>query len=287
MITIPPTALVRQKQGFVFPGKFDYLPGTHTQLITSLGMNGTVSPDMSVSAGSHIWRVGNQTTNVLDTGDISPSGPWSLGNVNKQTLDADFYKGLETCQEFDAINTAQAQISSNDLPTPSDGTKSLIVGWVGRVDFVDPGAASARTSLMHKHWVSGAPFQGWGLYVNKTTGQVVFEFVDDNQNFLGATDPIVGTGSAAVIVNMDFASGLMKIMTSIAGSYVEFLRPISTGSFVQAAQLRMGLIPSRSNAWLGFFAHGFTLEYSSAIDAEVSEANMIHFLKHASGELTF
>lgn len=272
---------------FVWSGKFDYLPGTHSDLIAFLGMDGTISPDLSVSAGSHIWRYGDQSTNLLDTGNIDPGGPWSFGSVIPAVLDPDFYKGLETCEEFTAANTGSAQIATNDLPTPSDQTTSLIFGWVGRVDSIPLPDSETRTSLLFNHAGVGSPRRGWGVWVSKTHGGALFEFADDNVTFLGSGDPpIVGGGAAAIIVNMDFSSGLMKIMTSFEGSYTEFLRPIRSGTYSQGGtQMKIGAITFFSNNWYGFNAHMFTLEYSSAIDAELSEANMRHFLKHASGVL--
>ena len=266
---------------FVWAGQFDILPATNAQLVKMLGVDGSVSPDIGIE--SHLWLTGTPAV-VDDIGTLEDNTFDMSVTTSPPVSDSDFLEGLQDVTEFSIGDGASTPGSFTEVPNPSDYTKSLIVGFVGRVDATTPGG-TARKSLYWKTSTSGG-LHGWELYVPRDTESVVFAFHETSASrFLGAAVPIVFGEPFAVFCNLDFDTGKMKIITSVPGSFAT-TEPNFSGAWLQNVQLRMGVFSTISDGWAGIWARGFTLQYSAALDAEFGEANMVNFLKFADGTLT-
>ena len=273
---------IRSAAPFEWSRQFDILPATNAELVKMLGVDGSVSPDIGIE--SHLWLTG--TAIVVDDIGTLEDNTFDMSVINSPPVaDSDFLEGLQNVTEFSIGDASSTSGSFTEVPNPSDYTKSLIVGFVGRVDATTPGG-TARQSPYWKTETAGG-LHGWELYVPRDTENVVFAFHETSaSSFLSATLPIVFGEPFAVFCNLDFDTGKMKILTSVPGS-IATTEPVFTGPWVQNVQLRMGVFSTISDGWAGIWARGFTLQYSAALDAEFGEANMTNFLKYADGILTF
>ena len=275
--------------------KFDVPPANNAELLEYLGIDGEFStPD--VSGDSRIYSQADVDANP-NLGNLV-SGPAELGylafapasnptNVSHE----DFNEGLVDVASVDGLGTGGISFiretsGSNKWPTSMDGTQSFIVGLNFRIDDLGGMTASHVRPIISKHSNSVNDFkEGWRVYMSDTANVIVGQLKTDYGGSGGNTYTVVAPGNyvvgdtITVVLNLDVAAGLLKICTSIPGSYAEVAWS-DTGEFDNTVTMFAGY------DWTGLIGQLFLVEYSGAIDAEFSEANMIHYLKYYDGRLS-
>ena len=267
---------------FEWSGIFDYLALSSAELVQYLGVDGSISPD--IGDNSHLWQADVPLGYVEDVGTLEDGTKWDLlTTATTETTDADFGGGVRDVLELSGPTGNLLQRGTDDTPSPSDMTKSFMVGFVGRID-AWPAGASSRDLLFN--WkVSGAN-QGWRLYVIYPSGTLVLKLITSTEATNVVITPGIALGEAfAVIANVDIKAKKLRIISG-GGGFSEVSFP-ATGVFDQSSLQPIQMAAhTYSPGWDGIFAQAFTLEYASTLDANLGEDSMIQFLKYSDGYLT-
>lgn len=278
----PPTERV-----FTWNGCFDILPANSTELLLWLGLDGSDSgPDIGDS--SHFWLTDDGAEPPDDEGTLNGGGTdFDFAGVGSPAgTDPCIGLGNRVLSTMDDINSRREINTIQAIPSPMDGTRSFIAGIILIPVTENPGGAASRAILGNRN--NTGTFPGWQMFTFEGNGRPGF-IID-----WGATDDALNPGALPldaamvpgepelILVNADFDSLLMKVVTSRGSSSQAFT---DQGTFNNTVEpLHLGRFDVA--AWSAYqynFALVFTLGYSDLLDAQLSEANVTRFKKFSNG----
>ena len=270
---------------FVWSQTFPFPATSHANLLKYLKMEG-------ISAGTHLWQC--EAVDAEDTGSLASGSTFdfaSTGTPPSITTDPSYGGGTRNILDFTTNLQALQTSGPSRIPNPMDATKSFIKGGILQWDSFPGGAALYNIDTQYVH----VGTKGVLIYVNRTGGderKLILQFTRGpgfTTLVLPSLVAIDFSTPLAWMVNVDFASGFMKVVTSADNSYAQGAIP-GSGTFDPGnVGAWMGNVPSIPGLNLGFVgkrAQEYTLEYDAAIDAGLSQDTMTNFLKYNDGYLT-
>jgi hypothetical protein len=291
MFTMPTTLITPAR--FKWSGKFTIPAPNHNHLLKYLGVDGSISPD--ISGESHLYQM--ELVNSVDVGSLATSNfNFTSSTDTTSTTDANFGDGTRPVNLV-GTSFATAGFTTPDgsypIPNPMDGTKSFLVGGIATIESL-PGAHTFG-NIVSKFSNSG---NGWELQVRDDgsgTDAPYLRFwlfqqsygtnilIDANANGQGN---IVFGEPFAFIFGVDVAAGKQFAMVSNLGSYKD-IAWTDGGAYTSTTGMRVGKSNhfAADDSWNGLIGQLFTVEWSDAIDAELSDDNMLNFLKYNDGTL--
>jgi len=260
---------------FVWSGTFPILPASEAALVQWLGIDGSISAD--ISANNHLWELKNPTTSDPDIGTLSTAN-WALTNLNpSQTTDPDFGGGSRNMLRLVNSNDSHLATVSNRTPALQEGQTSWLVGVVLKFKNNAPGLQYKHIANHHQ---SGF---GWYIYRDSVSGALgaTVDWGATIQQGFGAA--VAEETPLLLLVNFDFAMGVIDMITPWNHNSYAVLTDI--GQFSNNASFRLG--------WVGFnasivadMALAFVVEYPAGTNSGIGAANIENFLKYTDGVLT-
>jgi hypothetical protein len=261
------------------------------ELQVHLGIRGQVGTDIAEDS-SHFYDF--DVLLPVDAGTLAaPVFNFITSLDVTTTTDPDFAQGARTVAELGVTNTAfQALngLAGQAIPSVRDGTIPWMMGGVARVDTL-PGAQIFGT-LISQVDNTGS---GWIVQIrNDGTSKIPYlRFVIIQNGFglntncdsvISASTEIQLTEPFAWWCGLDVAAGTMFMMTNKVGSFNTTVW-VDIGTFADTAPLRTGkgLISGADDSFNGQIAHFWTYQWSAAINAGITQANMNRYVEYLSG----
>lgn len=299
--SVPPSRLhyhymmgMKASAPFTWSETFPRVPGDESDVVDFLGINGTISPDLGADCVSHVanlnrtdaWSVGQRRY-------IAAAGGGVLADSLSSVVDADFnssHAGLgwsgSACMDLATKDSVITLNEPADFPSVADGTRSCMLGFVGRIDSL---STAGDQNYITGSRTTTAPYWGWWLQAQTNSpgtliGGLIWQ--DGTTNYFSVPNGYALGVPFVAVMQIDFFNNEVTVASSGigAGGTVSTTFPITPPASVFHQSGRDWLIGSwnfgTNEGIIGRAASFWICEWDAAIDASgFGAANIDHFLK--------